>query len=323
MLCIPNQNTDPYFNLAAEEYILKNFKENCFVLWRNKPSIIIGKHQNALAEINLNFVQEQNIPVIRRLSGGGTVFHDLGNLNFSFFQNVEDNENLVDFKRYTKPILEVLHDLGVDAKFEGRNDIMIDGKKISGNAEHVFKKRVLHHGTLLFSSEISELSQALKVNPLIYQDKGVKSVRSRVTNIIDHLNEKITVKDFYNKILSHIVLNDKDAVIYEFANNDIEHINRLVNEKYKTWEWNFGYSPKYNFEKSQTTSEGTIDVRLLVEKGYIKDVKIACSFLEEKIVFEIERKLKGVRHESATVRKELQNIVLNPTQISDISTTFF
>ncbi|MCK5028566.1 MAG: lipoate--protein ligase [Bacteroidales bacterium] len=323
MLCIPNQNTDPYFNLATEEYILKNFKENCFVLWRSRPSIIIGKHQNALAEINLNFVQEQNIPVVRRLSGGGTVFHDLGNLNFSFFQNVEDNENLVDFKRYTKPILEVLHDLGVDAKFEGRNDIMIEGKKISGNAEHIFKKRVLHHGTLLFSSEISNLSQALKVNPLIYQDKGVKSVRSRVTNIIDHLSEKITVKDFYNKILNHIVLSDKDAVIYEFTNNDIEHVNRLVNEKYKTWEWNFGYSPKYNFEKSQTTSEGTINVQLSVEKGFIKDVNLACNFIDEKIVKEIELKLKDIRHEPAVVSKELQNFDLSHDKIEEISTTFF
>jgi lipoate---protein ligase len=323
MLCIPNQNTDPYFNLAAEEYILKNIKKNCFVLWRSKPSIIIGKHQNALAEINLNFVQEQKIPVIRRLSGGGTVFHDLGNLNFSFIQNVKENEHLVDFKRYTKPILEVLHNIGVDAKFEGRNDIMIDGKKISGNAEHVFKKRVLHHGTLLFSSEISNLSQALKVNPLIYQDKGVKSVRSRVTNIIDHLEEKITVMEFYDRILNHIIASDNDAEIYEFTNKDIDQINQLVDEKYKLWEWNFGYSPKYNFEKSQTTSEGNIDIQLLVEKGFIKDAKLACDFLDEKIVIEVERILKGVRHEPASVRKELQSLNLNHDKLEWISTSFF
>jgi lipoate-protein ligase A len=323
MLCIPNQNTDPYFNLAAEEYILKNFKENCFILWRSKPSIIVGKHQNTLAEINLNFVQEQKIPVIRRLSGGGTVFHDLGNINFSFFQNVEKKENLVDFKRYTKPIIEVLHELGIDAKFEGRNDIMINGKKISGNAEHVFKNRVLHHGTLLFSSEISNLSQALKVNPLIYQDKGVKSVRSRVTNIINHLKEKITVKDFYNKILSHILSSNSEAIIYEFSQNDIEQINKLVNDKYKEWEWNYGYSPKYNFEKSQITSEGTIDVQLIVEKGYINELKINSSFLNKEIISKIEITLKGVKHELVSVRKELQNFKLNNTQVMEISKTFF
>ena len=183
MLCIKNDNTNPYFNLAAEEYVLRNFKENCFMLWRNRPSIIVGKHQNTLAEINVDYVKEKNIDVVRRLSGGGAVFHDLGNLNFTFIKNAEKEEALVDFKKYVEPVLEVLQHLGVNAKFEGRNDIMIDGKKISGNAEHVFKKRVLHHGTLLFSSQMADLSNALKVNPLKYQDKGGKSVRSRVTNL--------------------------------------------------------------------------------------------------------------------------------------------
>jgi len=183
MLCIENNHTDPYFNLAVEEYLLRNFGEDCFMLWRNKASIIVGKHQNALAEINYDYVKENNIDVIRRLSGGGTVFHDLGNLNFTFIQNVNKNENIVDFKRYIEPIVKVLQQQGVNAKHEGRNDIMIGGRKVSGNAEHVFKKRVLHHGTLLFSSEISNLSKALKVNPLLYQDKGVKSVKSRVANI--------------------------------------------------------------------------------------------------------------------------------------------
>ena len=174
MLCIINTNTKPYFNLAAEDYVLRNFKDDCFMLWRNKPSIIIGKHQNTLAEINLEYVKDNNIDVVRRLSGGGAVFHDLGNLNFTFIKNAKDEGSLVDFKKYIQPILEVLQSLGVNAKFEGRNDIMIDGKKISGNAEHVFKRRVLHHGTLLFLSQIADLSKALKVNPLKYQDNGVK-----------------------------------------------------------------------------------------------------------------------------------------------------
>jgi lipoate-protein ligase A len=323
MLCIPNQNTDPYFNIATEEYILKNFKENCFILWRSKPSIIIGKHQNALAEINLNFVQENKIPVIRRLSGGGTVFHDLGNLNFSFIQNVKENESLVDFKRYTKPILEVLHNLGVNAKFEGRNDIMINGKKISGNAEHVYKKRVLHHGTLLFSSEISNLSQALKVNPLVYQDKGVKSVRSRVTNIIDHLKEKIQVMEFYDKILDHIISNDNDAVVYNLTNKDIHQINKLANEKYKNWEWNFGYSPKYNFEKNLDTLKGDIEVQLEVEKGFIKEIKLKSNFIQEKNLIKLENMLKDVRHERASVHKRLQNIGLTSYEIESISMVLF
>ena len=323
MLCIQNYNTDPYFNLAAEEYVLKNFTDNCFILWRNRPSIIVGKHQNALAEINLEFVKERKIDVVRRLSGGGTVYHDPGNLNFTFIQNVENNESLVDFRKYTRPIIDVLHQLGVDAKFEGRNDIMINGKKISGNAEHVFKKRVLHHGTLLFSSEISDLSKALKVNPIKYQDKGVKSVRSRVTNIRDHLAEKISVMEFYDKILKYVISTDKESVIYEFTDEDIKQINRLADEKYKSWEWNFAYSPKYNFEKTHITTKGNVEVQIYVEKGLMKDVRIACNFIDEETISEIQSKLKGVRHEALSVRKELQNTSLKNTGITEIFSAFF
>lgn len=323
MLCIQNYNTDPYFNLAAEEYVLKNFTDNCFILWRNRPSIIVGKHQNALAEINLEFVKERKIDVVRRLSGGGTVYHDPGNLNFTFIQNVENNESLVDFRKYTRPIIDVLHQLGVDAKFEGRNDIMINGKKISGNAEHVFKKRVLHHGTLLFSSEISDLSKALKVNPIKYQDKGVKSVRSRVTNIRDHLAEKISVMEFYDKILKYVISTDKESVIYEFTDEDIKQINRLSDEKYKSWEWNFAYSPKYNFEKTHITTKGNVEVQIYVEKGLMKDVRIACNFIDEETISEIQSKLKGVRHEALSVRKELQNTSLKNTGITEIFSAFF
>ncbi len=306
MLCIQNNKTNPYFNLAAEEYVLRNFKENCFMLWRNKPSIIVGKHQNALAEINFEYVKENNIDVARRLSGGGAVFHDLGNLNFTFIQNVEGDDNLVDFKKYTKPIIEVLHQLGINAIFEGRNDIMIDGKKISGNAEHIFKKRVLHHGTLLFSSVMNDLSQALKVNPLKYSDKGVKSVRSRVTNISDYLSEKMTVMEFRDKILSYILDSDDTAKIYEYNKNDIEQINQLVNHKYSTWKWNFGYSPKYNFEKHVETKNGNLEIQMNIEKGFIKDIKILTDFLTENDTSNIQKLLVGIEHEENSIRKTLQ-----------------
>lgn len=185
MLCIHHHSTDPYFNIATDEYIFKHINEDCFMLWRNDNAIIVGKHQNTLAEINLDYVKEKDIKVVRRLSGGGAVYHDLGNLNFTFTRT-SDNEDMVDFRRYTKPILEVLQGLGIDAKFEGRNDLTIEGKKFSGNAEHVFKNKVMHHGTLLFSSEIKDVSGALKVNPLKYQGRGTKSVPKRVTNISNH-----------------------------------------------------------------------------------------------------------------------------------------
>lgn len=308
MLCIQNKSTNPYFNLAAEEYVLRNFKENCFMLWRNGPSIIVGKHQNTLAEINVEYVKDKNIDVVRRLSGGGAVFHDLGNLNFTFIKNAERDGAMVDFKKYIQPVLEVLQSMGVNAKFEGRNDIMIDGKKISGNAEHVFKKRVLHHGTLLFSSQIADLSNALKVNPLKYQDKGVKSVRSRVTNISEHLPKKMTVTDFHNELMSFMMSSNQDARLYDFTNEDIEQIEKLVKEKYTTWEWNFGYSPKYDFEKLIRTKGGSIEVKMNIEKGIIQNIKIHGDFFNELDISELEQKLIGQKHQESAIRNTLSQL---------------
>jgi len=308
MLCIKNPETNPYFNLAAEEYVLKNFNENCFMLWRNRPSIIVGKHQNTLAEINIDYVKENNIDVVRRLSGGGAVFHDLGNLNFTFIKNVNNEGSLVDFKKYTQPVIDVLQHLGVNAIFEGRNDIMINGRKVSGNAEHVFKRRVLHHGTLLFSSVMADLSKALKVNPLKYQDKGVKSVRSRVTNISEHLPHKMSVIEFHDKIFNFMVDSEEDAVLYEYTPEDIKNINQLVEKKYKTWEWNFGYSPKYNFEKLIRTNGGNLEIHLNVEKGIIVDLKIFGDFFGEKDIVEIEKLLINKKHHEKEIRQILEKI---------------
>ncbi|PLX23626.1 MAG: lipoate--protein ligase [Marinilabiliales bacterium] len=308
MLCIKNNNTNPYFNLAAEEYVLRNFTEDCFMLWRNHPSIIVGKHQNTLAEINVDYVKEKQIDVVRRLSGGGAVFHDLGNLNFTFIKNAKNEGSLVDFKRYVEPIIEVLHNLGINAKFEGRNDIMIDGKKISGNAEHVFKRRVLHHGTLLFSSEITDISKALRVNPLKYQDKGVKSVRSRVTNIGDHLPQKMTVREFQDEILKFIMNSDQAADLYEYTPEDIKEIDKLVKEKYSTWDWNFGYSPKYEFEKMIKTNGGNLEIRMNIEKGIIQNVRIFGDFFNELDISYLENCIRGQKHEESAIRDTLIKI---------------
>ncbi|MDD3743622.1 MAG: lipoate--protein ligase [Lentimicrobiaceae bacterium] len=310
MLCIIRQETDPYFNLAAEEYVLKHFERDCFMLWRNDPAIIVGKHQNTLAEINLDYVKEKDIKVVRRLSGGGAVFHDLGNLNFTFVASGEKHE-LVDFHKSTLPILQVLLKLDIQAKFEGRNDLTIEGRKFSGNAEHVFKNRVLHHGTLLFSSEMTDLTAALKVDPEKFSDKAIKSVRSRVTNIQEHLHTPLTVLEFRDLIMQHIIETTPGAVEYSFSKDDIEAIKKLRDEKYSTWDWNFGYSPRYNFHKTIKTAGGKLEVSLEVQNGIIENARFYGDYFNMHDPADIERALEGTSHNIDAITSVLNQFNFN------------
>ena len=311
MLCIKHYSTDPYFNIATDEYIFRHIDEDCFMLWRNDNAIIIGKHQNANAEINADYVKEKGIKVVRRLSGGGAVYHDLGNLNFSFTRTSDNSSDMVDFRRYTKPILEVLKDLGVeDAKFEGRNDLTIGGKKFSGNAEHIFKNKVLHHGTLLFSSEMRDVSDALKVNPLKYKDRAVKSVPKRVTNISNHLKDNISLEQFTDKIMNYILENYENARMYEFTEEDFKAIEKIKQEKYSKWEWNFGYSPDYNFKQGVKSDGGLIEMNMNVSEGNIKDVKIQGDFFHLRDIEPIEKALEGTKHSEDEIRNVLKKFDL-------------
>lgn len=310
MLCIIRQETDPYFNIAAEEYVLKHLREDCFMLWRNEPCIIVGKHQNTLAEINAEYVKEKNIKVVRRLSGGGAVFHDLGNLNFTFVANVEPGNDLVDFHKFTKPILEVLKNLHINAEFAGRNDLVIDGRKFSGNAEHVFGQRVLHHGTLLFSSEMSDLSSALNVDPSKFTDKAVKSVRSRVTNISEHLQQPLTVLEFRDLIMKHIIKSTPEAVVYTFSQDDIEAIAKLRDERYATHDWNYGISPAYTYTRKLKTAGGHIEVALVVENGVIKHARFFGDYFHIHDPAEIELALVGARHTEQEMRDRFAKFTL-------------
>jgi lipoate-protein ligase A len=310
MLYIYNTSTNPYFNLAAEEYFLKEFDEECFMLWRNEPSIIIGKNQNALSEINVEYVTKNNIPVVRRLSGGGAVFHDLGNVNFTFIIN-GDESDFTDFKKFTEPIIGALKELSINAEFSGRNDLTIDGKKFSGNAQYKYKNRILHHGTLLFSSNITDLSAALIPKPSKFEGKSVKSVSSRVTNISQHLKEPITISEFINLIMNYILKTNNGQTLYDLTPYDIERINEMVKTKYNTWEWNFGSSPNYSFKNEKKFDSGLVEVNLNVEKGIIRGVKIFGDFFGKSDVSDIEKALIGVNHSKEAIHKALSSFDIN------------
>ena len=307
MFCINDHHTDPYFNLAAEEHVFKNFKEDCFMLWRNAPSIIVGRHQNTLAEINQDYVKQNNIAVVRRLSGGGAVFHDLGNINFTFIENTQDNQP-INFQKYTQPVIAVLRLLDIDACFEGRNDLVIDGRKFSGNAEHVFRGRVLHHGTLLFASELADLSGALNVNPAKFTDKAVKSVRSRVTNISSHLKKPLEPEAFRNMLFRYMIDNYSDCQLYTYTDADIAAINKLRDEKYARWDWNFGQSPRYNMVNSLRTGGGHLEVHLDVQNGVVSHIRIFGDFFHIGDITELEQSLAGTPHNETHIRRKLEQI---------------
>lgn len=290
-----NKSTNPFFNLALDDYALKhiNLNEDFFFLWRNEPSVIIGKNQNAVEEINQAFIDKNNIKVARRVSGGGAVYHDLGNLNFTFIINVDDPGE-VNYKKYVQPVIDALKEMGVKAEASGRNDILINGLKISGNAQRMANRKLMHHGTLLYDVNIEDLVQALHVTPDKYISKGVKSVRSRVTNIKEHLPNSTDIFDFWSSL--HFFLSnkgkDKEIVLSdkEIAKIEFEAMNRFA-----TWDWIYGESPEFNFMNKKRFKGGNLEIKADVEHGHIQFIRFVGDYLGLKDVSVIEGRLKNIR----------------------------
>ncbi|KHE70685.1 lipoate--protein ligase [Halobacillus sp. BBL2006] len=311
MLFIDHEGiNDPRINLAIEEYALKNLdiNETYLLFYINEPSIIIGKNQNTVEEINTNYVEDNNIHVVRRLSGGGAVYHDLGNLNFSFITK-DDGDSFHDFAKFTKPVTEALKKLGVNAELSGRNDIVAeDGRKISGNAQFSTRGRMFSHGTLMLDSEIENVVSALNVKTEKIKSKGIKSIRSRVANISEFLEEKIPMEEFKNLILRYIfdVEDVKDVPQYKLTEEDWENIHQLADERYKNWDWNYGKSPKFNIQHTKRIEgAGSYDIRLDVTKGYIQNAKIFGDFFGVGDISEIEGALIGTQYERQAISNAL------------------
>lgn len=280
------------------------------MLWINKPALIVGRNQNTLSEINIDYAKKENLCVVRRLSGGGATFHDLGNLNFTF---IADNQlsDFTNFKKFAQPIIDVLQNLSVNAEFSGRNDLTIEGKKFSGNAQCKYKNKILHHGSLLFSCDLQHLNNALNVDPAKFQDKSVKSVSSRVTNISDYLKSPLYISDFSEIIMQHILGTNTECKLYQFNDYDIKKINELAQNKYSTWEWNFGKSPKYNLKKKKKYKFGLVEFNLDVKNGVINNAKFFGDFFGKYDIGHIETALIGVNHTPEDIRKALSSFNIN------------
>lgn len=302
--------TDPRVNLAIEEYILKNLdvdKDSYLLFYINQPSIIIGRNQNTIEEINTDYVEDNGVIVVRRLSGGGAVYHDLGNLNFSFITK-DDGESFHNYKKFTQPVVDALAKLGVQAELSGRNDILAEGRKVSGNAQYATKGRMFSHGTLMFDLNIDAVVDALKVKKDKIESKGIKSVRSRVTNIKPFLKEDITIEDFKLEILKSIFGGEEQINYYELTEEDWEKIHEISRTRYQTWEWNYGKSPRFNIQKTERFPSGGIDIRLEVNKGIIEEIKIYGDFFGVGEVAEIEELLTGVQYSREAIAEKLGDI---------------
>ena len=264
MITIINKKTDPRYNLALEEYVLKNVptSEDIVMLWQNEPAIIIGRNQNTIEEINVEYVKENNIHVVRRTSGGGAVYHDFGNLNYTFVtNNLKDNLN--NYRKFTEPVINALVDLGVPAEFSGRNDIVVEGKKISGNAQSYFKNRMFHHGTILLNANLDDVAKMLQVKADKIESKGIKSIRSRVGNILPYIKGKMNMEEFINYLLVHILkTNTIEDKTYHLTEQDYQAIDKLMREKYMTWEWNYGESPEFSVVKEKRYAGGKLQFYL-------------------------------------------------------------
>jgi lipoate-protein ligase A len=311
MFCINLPSNDPFFNLAVEEYLLRNSKEDYLIIGINTPSVIIGKHQVAHREADTRFVSENGIPVIRRITGGGTVYHDPGNLNFSFISQSTAGKQ-VDFRKYTLPVAEFLASEGIKADFEGRSDLKVNGLKISGNAEHVYHERVLHHGTLLFDTQLDDLKGSLRNDTSRYSTRAVESNPSSVMNLKDVMNNVEDIEVLKSRMLTYFIGQTENRSI-ELTPEEIMAIGSLAESKYRTWEWNFAYGPEYHFSNRFEINGINYSCRIFVRDGIIWESEVKGS--DEMAV--AAKNLIGCRHMPEDIHRVIkeENILISESDV--------
>ncbi len=300
---------DPRYNLAFEEYVLTHRLEGDYLLlWQNDNTIVIGQNQNTEAEINRAFVEEHGINVVRRTTGGGAVYHDLGNLNYSFISDSEGIDHAA-LERFTRPIVRTLQSLGINAEASGRNDILAEGRKVSGTAQRKYKNRILHHGTLLFDSNPGMVAGALQVDPEKLKAKGTQSVRSRIGNIRDFLKEDMDLPAFWTYLKQQLA---GSGILVEstLTPEELAEVDALKRSKYDTWEWNFGRSPQYELHNKRRFSGGSLEVYLTTKQAVIQAVTFYGDFLSQRALDELKDALRGCPFRQEDVRAVLERFPL-------------
>ncbi len=316
MLYVINYSHEPHFNIAAEEYLLKNFTGNILMLWRNKPSVIVGKHQLTIAESNQKYIQTNNIPVVRRISGGGTVFHDTENINFTVI--ISSEKPAINFQYFTLPVIDFLKKKGLNACFEGKNNIRINGLKVSGNAAHIYKNKILYHGTLLFNSRLDVLKEALNPTGAKYVSKAVQSIRSEVANIKSFFERDISILEFENQLKEFLINHYSIKEDYLLSNSENEKIEELVSNKYSTQEWNYNYSPDFHVKNQLLYDNSTVNFCIKVKRGLVTDVEADTEDYKLNKFFSI---IKGQGYSPENILSALNEAGIEKgTDISDIST---
>ena len=303
MMYVKCDSTDANFNFALEKYLIEELdvSDGYFMFWRTSPTLMIGRYQNAYAEVNMDYAKQHNINIVRRITGGGTIYTDPNGWQFSFINKAHDKKE-IDFHTYTKPILDALASIGVSAVKSGRNDLLIDGKKFSGNAQYVKRNIMLHHGSLLFDTDLSELVRSLSPDDEKLISKGIKSVKSRVANIADHMDKKISSLEFRDLMLSYLTYG---MDIYELSEQDEKRVNQIKAEVFDSWEWNFGKAPKFNTTKENRFAGGKLIVQSYVNNGRIEEIHFSGDFFAKEGLSGLEEALVGCTYEETEIKKAL------------------
>ena len=307
MIQIETTSHDPFFNQAFEDYVFRTFREGeVLLLWRNRPAVVVGCYQNICREVHVRALLEQNIPVVRRMSGGGTVYHDLGNLNYSFITDEEAGS--LRLERFTAPVVDALASLGLQAEASGRNDILVEGRKVSGTAQRVYKTRILHHGTLLFDSDPDMVAGALNVDPEKFRSKGRKSVRSRIGNIRSFLKQDMTLQDFWAHL--RVSLGKTDVAPEQLTAEELAQVQRLKEEKYDTWEWTYGRSPRYNYTSKRRWPGGNLEVYAEIHEGKAERIRFYGDFMAAASMDAVTAALTGCQFRPEAFGKVLDGFDL-------------